>query len=56
MPIVVLKGCSYVGASLYGPHVLNAFGKRAAFDVDKSDIFPQGVLTTITLVGRWGWR
>ena len=32
-------------------HVLNAFGGRAACDLDKNHIFPWGVLATITMVG-----
>ena len=27
------------------------FGVRAGFDVDTSHVFPQGVLTTVTLAG-----
>ena len=49
--IVVLKGCSYVGASLCRLHVPSVLGGRAGFDVDASHVFPQGVLAAITLVG-----
>ena len=48
---MVLKGYSYVGASLCRLCLPSAFGGRAGFDVDTSCIFPQGVLTTVTLVG-----
>ena len=50
LPVVVLKGYSYVGASLYKLHVPNAFGRRVGFDLVASHIFPQGVLAAITLV------
>ena len=29
----------------------NAFGRKVGFDKDASNVFPQGVLATITLVG-----
>ena len=47
---MVLKGYSYVGASLYRLHKPNAFDGRVGFDVDVSFIFPQIVLAAITLV------
>ena len=47
---MVLKGCSYVGTSLYRICLLSAFGGKAGFDVDASHIFPQGVLAAVTLV------
>ena len=51
LPTVVLKGCSYVGASLCRLCVSNAPYGRARFDVDASRVFLQDVLATITLVG-----
>ena len=51
LPIVVLKECLYVGASLYSLDVPSGFDGRAGFDVNTNHIFPQGVLTAITLVG-----
>ena len=46
--ISVLKGCPYVGASLYRLHVAYALAGRAGFDVDASHILPQGVLAAVT--------
>lgn len=51
LPTVVLKGCSYVGASLCRMCMSDAFSGRARFDVDASRVFLQDVLATITLVG-----
>ena len=51
LPIAVLKGCSYVGTSLYRLGVLNAFGGRARFDSEVSHIIPQGVLSPWQGVG-----
>lgn len=48
---MVLKGCSYVKASLCRFCVPSASGGRVEFDVNASHIFPQGVLATLTLVG-----
>ena len=49
--MVVMKLCSYVGALLYGLHMPCGFGGRAGFDVNRSHVFPQGVLAAITLLG-----
>lgn len=49
--LLVWKECPYMGASLCRLCVPSAFGGRAGFDVDTSHIFPQGVLTAITLLG-----
>lgn len=49
---MVFKGCSYVGAFLCGLCLPSAFGGRTGFDVNTNYIFPQGVLATVTLVGR----
>ena len=47
---VVLKGwCFYVEVSLPRLCVPSVFGVRAGFDVDASQVFPHGVLATITL-------
>ena len=51
LPIVVLKACPYVGASLYRLHMPSASGGRAGFYVNSSHAFPQGVLAVVTLVG-----
>ena len=51
LPIIVMKGCPYVGASLYSLHVPSGLGGRAEFDVNKSQIFPWGLLAPTTLVG-----
>ena len=51
LPIVVLKGCSYVGVSLCRLHLPSAFDGRTGFDMDTSHVLPQGVLNTITCVG-----
>ena len=51
LPIVVLKGCPYVGVSLCSLHMPSGFGGRAGYDVNTSEVFPQGVLAAITLVG-----
>ena len=45
-----MKGCFYVGISLYRWYVSNVFGVRAVFNVDTSHIFLQGLLATITLI------
>ena len=50
LPILVLKGCPFVGASLYSLRVPSGFGGRAGSDVNMSLIFPQGVLAAIILV------
>lgn len=47
---IVFNGCSYVGAYLGRLCVLNAFDRRAGFNMDDSHIFPQIVLEAITLV------
>ena len=49
--IMVLKGCPFVGASLYSLFVPSGIVGRAGSDVSMSYIFPQGMLTVITLVG-----
>ena len=47
---VVLKGwCFYVEVSLRRLCVPSVFAVRAGFDVDASQVFPHGVLATITL-------
>ena len=51
LPIVVLKGCSFVGRSLSRLCLPSAFGGKAEFDVNAYHIFPQGVLVAITLLG-----
>ena len=51
LPIAVLNVCAYVRVSLYRLHVPSAFGGRAGFDVDASNIFLQDVLASVTLVG-----
>ena len=51
LPITVMKGYPYVGASLYSLHVPSGLGGRAEFDVNKSQIFPWGLLAPTTLVG-----
>ena len=56
LPIVVLKGCPYVGVPLCKVCVPSAFGGRAGFDMDASHLFPQGVLAAITLLGGGGKR
>ena len=48
---MVLKGCSYVGASLCTPCVLSASGERSGFDVETSHVLPQGILAAITSIG-----
>lgn len=48
----VLKRHLSVGASLYSLYVSNGFGERAGFDMNTVHVFPQGVLTGITLVGH----
>ena len=48
---VTLKECSYVGVSLYRLHVPSAFCGRTEFDMDANHVFPQCVLTAISLVG-----
>ena len=42
-----------MGVSLNSLRVPNGFGGRAGSDVSMSHIFPQGVLSAITLVGGW---
>ena len=49
--MVILKVCSYVGVSLYRPHMTNSFGWGAGFDVDESHVLPQHLLAAITMVG-----
>ena len=51
LPIVILKGCSYVEVPLCRLHVSDVFGGRAGFNMDASHVFSQGVLTGITLKG-----
>ena len=48
---MVLKGCFYVGASLYRLCVSNSFGGRAGFGMETSYIFPRCVLAVISLIG-----
>ena len=50
LPILVLKGCACVGASLYSLCVLSGFDGRAGSEVNTSHILPQSVLEAITLV------
>lgn len=47
---MVIKECSYLGASLCRQHLHSAFGRRAGFDVDASHIFPEVILAAFTLV------
>ena len=47
---MVLKGCSYMGASPHRLHVPSAFDGGARFEVDANRILPQSVLAAITLV------
>lgn len=52
---MVWKGYSYVGASLCRLCMPVPF-MGDGFDVDTSHVFPQGVLTAITLIEGCGWR
>ena len=54
----VLNGYPCFGASLCSLHVPNGFGGSAGTEVTTGHIFPQGVLTAITLVGdvAGDWR
>lgn len=36
-----VKGCPYVGVSIYSLHVPSGFGGRAGYDVVTSYVFPQ---------------
>lgn len=47
--IAVLKVCSYVGVSLYTLHGFKAFGGELDLMWLQISIFPQDVLTAITL-------
>ena len=47
---MVLKGCFYVGASLYRLCESDIFGVRASFGVDACRVFPQSALAIIFLV------
>ena len=40
--MVILKGCSYAEVSLYSLCVPSGFGGRAGFEVNTSQVFPQG--------------
>lgn len=51
LPIAVLKGCSYVGTSLYRFGVLSALVGRAGFELEVSHVIPQGVLSPWQGVG-----
>lgn len=51
LPTAVLKGCSYVGTSLYRLCVPSAIDERVGFDVRANHIFLQCEWATITLVG-----
>lgn len=42
-----------MGALLYSLCVPSVFGGSAEFDMKKSNVFIQGVLAAITLVGYW---
>lgn len=48
--ILVLKWCACMGVSLYVLYVPGVIG-RAVSEGNRSHIFPQGVLATVTLVG-----
>ena len=48
--IVTLKSFSHLGVSLYSLQVPSAFGGRVEFGVNRTQIFPQGVLAAITLL------
>ena len=50
LPVSVLKGCSSVGEPLCRLCETSTFRGRADFDVDDCHIFPQGMLTTISIV------
>ena len=49
--MVVLKGCSFVGMSLYSRHVPSGIDGGAGFDVSTTYVFSQGVLAAVILVG-----
>ena len=51
LPTLVLKGCPFVGVSLYRLCVPHGFGGRAGSEVSTSHVFPQGVLAAIISVG-----
>ena len=51
IPIVILKVCPCVRGSLYSLCVPSGFDGRTGFDMNTSQIFPQGVLAAITIVG-----
>lgn len=53
LPVSVLKGRPYVGASLCSLHVPGGFVGRAGFDMNRSHALPQGELAALTLVGGW---
>ena len=49
--IVILKVCPCVRVSLYSLCVPGGFDGRTGFDMNTSQIFPQGVLAAISMVG-----
>ena len=51
LPLVILKGCPFVGVSLCSMCIPSGFHAGTRFVVNKIHVFPQGVLTVITLVG-----
>ena len=59
-PVVILKVCPYVGASLDSLCVLSPFGKRAGFDGNTCPFFPPGVPSATNLIqggsGKGGAR
>ena len=51
LSMVALKRCSYMGVSLYNLHGTSGFDGRTGFDLNTSNIFPQGALRAIILLG-----
>lgn len=51
MPTLVLKGCFYVGASVYSLPESNIFGVRAVFSMDACRVFPRCVLAIVPSMG-----
>ena len=39
LPLVVLKGCPYVGVSLYSLQMSSGFGGRPGYDINTSQVF-----------------
>ena len=51
LPIMILKVRPCVRGSLYSLCVPSGFDGRTEFDMNASQIFPQGVLAAIVMVG-----